>query len=108
MENGPVLAILLTVIVHIVGIAVLLVMAGGDILDVFRSPKRGDDGDWPDWDEPVDDPSPSGEGVPPMPDADPAPVRLREPGRIAPHYRRERRPAREPEREPTSPSRPSS
>src|SRR4051812_4466552 len=97
MENGPVLAILLTLVVHLVGICALLAFAGGEILDMFRMrPDNGDDGPGPGFDEPLDDPSPGGDRVPPLPDADPAPVRLREPGRLAPHYRRERRPAREP------------
>ena len=101
MEHGPVLAILLTLVVHVVGLCALLWFAGPDIVDMFRMrpDDRRDDGG-PGFDEPQDEPSPSGDGVPPMPDADPAPVRLREPGRLAPHYRRERRPAREPERTP--------
>ena len=45
---------------------------------------------------------PSGPGGLPLPNAEPARVRLREPGRLADLLpRRPRRPAREPEREPT-------
>jgi hypothetical protein len=106
MEHGPLLAITLTLVVHLVGICALLALAGGDLLDMLRMrPDDGRDDGGPGFDEPQDDPSPGGDGrVPPLPDAAPAPVRLREPGRIGPHYRRERRPAREPEREPTRPS----
>ncbi len=103
--SGPVAAILLTVIVHIVAFVLLFAMMGRDILDFFRSGGGGGGGGgggpWPDP-EPVIDPGPSGDGVP-LPDADPATVRLREPGRIAERYpRRPRRPdhAPEPQRAP--------
>src|SRR5438309_8676090 len=51
---------------------------------------------------PPGSPPPAGPGGLPLPDAEPARVRLREPGRLADLLpRRPRRPAREPERRPT-------
>jgi hypothetical protein len=100
METGPVLALLLTLLVHVVGMVVLIAAMGRDVLDVFRSKPRyrggEDDGGEPPADEPVPSPQGDGGGLP-LPDADQAPVRLREPGRIA---RRYPRPARRPDREP--------
>jgi hypothetical protein len=102
METGPVLAILLTLVVHVIGIVVLIALMGREVLDVFRSRPRdwGDDGGEPPVDEPVPAPQGGGGGLP-LPDAAQASVRLREPGRIAEHYPSPgRRPAREPERAP--------
>ena len=97
METGPLLAILLTVFAHFAGIAALLVFAGGDIMDIFKSGSKRDD----DWGEPYDEPPlapvPPSDDVPLLPDASQSPVRLREPGRIAERYQR---PARRPEHAP--------
>jgi hypothetical protein len=102
METGPLLAIALTLLVHLVAFAVLVATVGDGMMDIFRT-KPADDGDGgePRRDEPIG-PEPSGDApqVPLLPDAAPAPVRLREPGRIAPAYRRERRPVHAPERTP--------
>ena len=99
MESGPILAILLTLVVHVLGMGLLYAMLGREMLEMFRSKQRpdwDDGGDEP-ADEPVPSPQPSGGGVP-QPDAFPAPVRLREPGRLAEHYpRRTRRPEHAPE-----------
>ena len=96
--TGPVAAILLTIVVHLIAFVLLFAMMGSEMLDVFRSPKRhGDDDDGGQWLEPdpvAPGPGPSGL---PLPDAEQAPVRLREPGRIAEHYPR---PARRPEHAP--------
>jgi hypothetical protein len=103
METGPVLALLLTLLVHVVGMAVLIAAMGRDILDVFRSrPRHRDDdgGGEPPADEPAPAPHGGGGGLP-LPDAGQAPVRLREPGRIARRYPRpDRRPDHEPARAP--------
>jgi hypothetical protein len=96
--SGPVLAILLTAIVHFIGFILLFAMLGKDMIGFFRSSSSGggDGGLWPEP-EPPADPAPSGTGIP-LPDADPSSVRLREPGRIAERYeRRPRRPDHAPE-----------
>lgn len=95
--NGPVLAILLTFVVHVVGMGVLISLMGHEVIDMFRSrPRReGGDGGEPAPD-PVPAPTPSGGGLP-LPDAVQTAVRLREPGRLADGYDR---PARRPEHEP--------
>ena len=95
--SGPFLALLLTAVVHLVGMVVLIALMGRDILDVFRM-NPGDDGRGgePGDPDPVA-PEPDGDGGLPLPDAAQAPVRLREPGRIAERYeRRPRRPEHEP------------
>ena len=97
------LAILLTVVVHFVGIFVLIAFAGGDIMDIFRSKPREDDGGGQPFEEPPGDPTPPTEGILLPPDATQSPVRLREPGRIAEHYKR---PARRPEHVPAPAERP--
>lgn len=99
-EYGPVLAIVLTVVVHFAGISALLAFAGGDLFEVFRTkPAGGEEGGEPRAESPVD-PAPPGDTAPPLlPDAAPRPIRLRGPERIPPAPRRERRPAHEPERE---------
>jgi hypothetical protein len=95
--SGPVAAILLTVVVHVVAFVLLFAMMGRDFVDVFRSGGGGGDGGSRPGPQPVVEPDPSGGGLP-LPDADPAPVRLREPGRIAERYpRRPRRPEHAPE-----------
>jgi len=94
--SGPVLAILLTAIVHFIGFFLLFALLGKDMIGFFRSSGGGDNGYWPDPEPPVD-PTPSGTGVP-LPDAGPSAKRLREPGRIGERYpRRPRRPGHAPE-----------
>lgn len=100
--TGPVMAILLTVVVHLVGFALLFALMGREFLDVFRSGGGDHRGDWPEPEPEPLAPAPSGGGLP-LPDAAAAPVRLREPGRLGEHYpRRPRRPdhAPEPQRTP--------
>jgi hypothetical protein len=101
MGSGPVLALLLMTLVHLVGMVLLIALMGRDILDVFRAtPRRDDDGPEPPSADPAVPPAGGGGGLP-LPDAEHAPVRLREPGRIADRYgRRPRRPEHEPAREP--------
>jgi hypothetical protein len=101
-----VVAILLTLIVHILGAIVLvLVLLDGETVE-WRSTlwPRDDDGPGPGWDPPADDAGPDDGGVPaptPLPDAAPSTVRLREPGRIREGYPKPaRRPAHAPERAP--------
>ena len=97
METGPVLALALTLLVHVVGMVVLIALMGGDILDVFRSrPADFGDGGEPPADDPAPAPQGGGGGLP-LPDAEQAAVRLREPGRLGERYTR---PARRPEHEP--------
>lgn len=89
------LAILLTFGVHVLGAGVL-VWALIDRDDA-------DAGSWRDWwpkddrgpESPVDPREPGGDGVtrPSLPDAQPSPVRLREPGRIGERKAPVRRPA---------------
>ncbi len=95
--TGPVAAILLTIVVHLVAFVLLFAMMGSEMREWFAKPKHddGDDGFWPEP-EPAA-PAPSGGGLP-LPDAEQAPVRLREPGRIAEQYPRPpRRPDHAPE-----------
>ena len=101
-----VVAILLTLVVHVLGAMVLvLVLLDGGTID-WRGTlfPRDDDGRGPGWEPPSDDARPGGDGAadpPPLPDAAPSPVRLREPGRIREGYPRPtRRPAHLPERAP--------
>jgi hypothetical protein len=98
--SKEVLALGLTVLVHIVGMAALVWAL---LLDEDNRP------DWRGWwpgDEPGDDsppahgPGPRG-GDLPLPDAAPSAVRLREPGRLGEGYPAPaRRPAHAPERVP--------
>src|SRR4051812_28454639 len=94
--SGEVLALLLTFMVHVIGACVLVAVL-----------LRGSDVDWRGWwprdddDGPADPepeaPQPTGGDALPLPDAAPARVRLREPGRLGDGYPRpERRPVREP------------
>jgi hypothetical protein len=102
--GGPEAAVLLTGFVHVLGAVFLLwiVMRSDNDVDLL--------GWWRDDDDPGDDPlpqrpdAPAGGGLP-LPDAEPSPVRLRGPGRLAEHHPRPARrpehapePAREPER----------
>jgi hypothetical protein len=89
--SGPVAAILLTMIVHVIAFVVLFATMGSEMVDWLRKPRHddGDDDQWPEF-EPVA-PEPGGGGLP-LPDAEQSPVRLREPGRIG--ERRPRRPRR--------------
>jgi hypothetical protein len=97
-----VVAILLTLVVHILGAAILvMVLLDGEKID-WRSTlwPRDDDGPGPGFEPPAPDPAPSGTGTP-LPDAAPSPVRLRKPGRIREGYPKPpRRPAHTPERTP--------
>jgi hypothetical protein len=107
-----VVAIVLTLVVHVLGAAVLVaVLLDGEKID-WRGAlfPRDDDGPGPGFDPPPAPPGPDGGGIlapTPLPDAAPSPVRLREPGRIGESYPRparrpahppapERTPAREP------------
>ena len=97
--SGPVAAILLTLIVHVVAFVLLFALCGRGMLGVFRAePYGGEDWGWgePPAGDPQTPPAPSGGGLP-LPDAEQAPVRLREPGRIGERYGK---PARRPEHEP--------
>ena len=92
-----VLALALTVLVHVIGMAALVWAL---LLDDDNRP------DWRGWwpggdDEPPAPPPQGPRGGLPLPDAEPSSVRLREPGRLADgHDRPARRPAH-PERTPT-------
>jgi hypothetical protein len=93
-----VLALALTVLVHVIGMAALVWALLHD--DEKRS-------DWRDWwprdddDPPAPPPQPRDRGGLPLPDALPSAVRLREPGRLADgHPRPTRRPEHAPERAP--------
>ncbi|HEX8122065.1 MAG TPA: hypothetical protein VF549_12440 [Solirubrobacteraceae bacterium] len=100
MGTGPAVAILVLTLVHFGAFGLLFWhLAGREIFSVFRiapGPSSSGGGGAKD---PVPSPDPRGDrdGGIPLPDAAPAPVRLREPGRIADGYpRRERRPVHEP------------
>ena len=97
MGSGPVISILVLTLVHFAAFGLMFWhLAGSEMFATFRITPDGDGGDGV---EPVAGGDPSGDrdGGVPLPDAGPAPVRLREPGRIADAYpRRERRPAHEP------------
>jgi hypothetical protein len=94
--SGPLAAILLTLIVHVIAFVLLFSLCGRSMLEFFRGDSYGDDWGEPPAGDPVTTPPPSGGGLP-LPDAEQAPVRLREPGRIGERYGR---PARRPEHEP--------
>jgi hypothetical protein len=102
-----VVAIGLTLLVHILGAIVLvLVLLDGEKVDWRGTlfPRDDDGGGGPGFEPPLDDRGGDGGGViapTPLPDAAPSPVRLREPGRIGEQYPRPvRRPAHAPERTP--------
>jgi hypothetical protein len=96
--TGPLAAILLTLIVHVVAFVLLFSLCGREILDMFRATPYDDDGGGgePPAGDPQTPPGPSGGGLP-LPDAQQAPVRLREPARLGERYPR---PARRPEHDP--------
>jgi hypothetical protein len=91
--------------VHLVGLACVVVLMLPALKDSPPTPKQRRDGEGEDgWGRgpkvPPAPPSPPRGGIP-LPDAVPASVRLREPGRLADQRpSRERRPAREPARRP--------
>ncbi len=92
-----VLALALTVLVHVIGMAALVWALLID--DDNRPDWRGW---WPGGDDEPSTPPPHGprDGLP-MPDAEPSKVRMREPGRLADSIPRPaRRPAHAPERTP--------
>jgi hypothetical protein len=106
MSSGPIIAILVLTLVHFAAFALLFWhLAGREIFGTFRigpeDDRRRGDGD------PAPPPDSGGDrdGALPLPHAEPAPVRLREPGRLADGYpRRLRRPDHvpgEPERTPS-------
>ena len=105
MESGAVLAILVLTLVHFGAFALLFWhLAGREILGVFRIDSGDDPGPRRDDPAPEDPRGPRDGGVP-LPDAAPAPVRLREPGRIA-DWNRARPPRpRRPEHVPGEPER---
>jgi hypothetical protein len=92
--TGEVIALLLTVVVHILGALVLIgVIAKNSGADPFSWWPRDDEGPGgTDLDHRPNAPEP-GDGGLPMPGAGPAPVRLRQPDRLADAYGR---PARRP------------
>ena len=105
-HEAEIIAIALTVVVHVLGAAVLVwaMLGDGDERPDWRSlwPRddRGDDPPPPDPPDPR--PAPSGSGLPLPPDAVPANVRLREAGRLADTRPR---PARRPVHPPAEPNR---
>ena len=90
--------------VHMVGLACVVVLMFPALKDTPATPKPRHDGDDEGWGRggkvpPSPPASPRG-GIP-LPDAVPASVRLREPGRLGElRPSRARRPAREPDRQP--------
>ena len=102
MSDGVTLSLFVLFGVHVVAFFVLFAALGGEMVEIFRAPKR-DDG-WGGGEDPPDEPvapEPGGTGGLPLPDAEQAPVRLREPGRIGERYDRPvRRPAHAPQRVP--------
>jgi hypothetical protein len=89
--SNEALALGITFLIHVIGICVLL----GLLL-------RSDGGGWRDWWPRDDDdgPGPEPDPGPPLPSADPARLRLREPGRLADAHRSPRRPEHPPQRVP--------
>jgi hypothetical protein len=90
--------------VHLVGLACVVVLMFPALKDTPAAPKPHHDGEDEGWGRgpklPPSPPQPPRGGIP-LPDAVPARVRLREPGRISEQRpSRERRPAREPVRRP--------
>jgi hypothetical protein len=92
--------------VHLVGLACVVVLMFPAMKDGESTPKPhrdsdGDDGGWGRGPKLPPPPPQSPQGGIPLPDAVPASVRLREPGRISERRpQRARRPVREPERRP--------
>jgi hypothetical protein len=104
-----IVAIVLTLVVHVLGAGVLVWnLLDGEGFDWRTLWPRDDDGGGGGWPEPPSGPEPDGGGVPAvpfLPDAAPSAVRLREPGRIGDGYPR---PGRRPEHVPERPRVPSS
>lgn len=101
-HEAEVIALALTFIVHVLGAAVLIwAMFDADNRPDWRSIwPRDDDGGGGGGrgDEPGPEPDPSGDGVPLLPDARPADVRLRGPRRLRDERPRpRRRPGHDPE-----------
>ena len=102
-----VVALLLTVVVHILGAAILVsVLLDGEKID-WRSTffPRDDDGGPPRWDPPEPDPSPSGSDLP-LPTSAPSRFRLRRKPALGTTYpkpprRPDHTPERTPDREPS-------
>jgi hypothetical protein len=97
-----IVALSLTLIVHVIGAGVLVwALLDGEGID-WRSlwPRDDDGGGGGGPKQPPAEPDPGGGGVPLLPDAAPSAVRLREPGRIGDGYPR---PARRPEHAPERP-----
>lgn len=94
MDN-PTLALLLTLVVHLVGIVALLWLAFDGRMDLRAWWPREDDGGGGGPGAPAPDDPPGG-GIP-LPGAEPAAVRLRTEHDRAPTPRRVRRPAHAPE-----------
>jgi hypothetical protein len=94
--------------VHLVGlacIALLLIPALREHPVPPGDSDSGSDDGWGNLRQPPERPETPRGGIP-LPDAEPARIRLREPGRLAELLpARERRPAREPERRPVRPGR---
>jgi hypothetical protein len=99
-----IVALGLTLVVHVLGAGVLVWnLLDGEGFDWHVLWPRDDDGRGRGDEPEADEPRPGGGGVtltpPPLPDAAPSAVRLREPGRIAAgHPRPARRPEHAPER----------
>jgi hypothetical protein len=100
-----VVAIALTLVVHLLGAIVLVWAIIGDEHVDWRGtlwPRDDDGGGGGPGFAPPTGPDGGGDGGGiPLPDAEPSPIRLREPGRIGQTYPRpQRRPAHAPERTP--------
>ena len=95
-----IVAILLTLVVHVLGAGVLVWnLLDGEGFDWRTLWPRDDDGGGGGTPEPPTAPEPDGGGLTLLPDAGPSAVRLREPGRIGDGYPRPgRRPEHVPER----------
>jgi hypothetical protein len=98
-----VVAILLTLVVHVLGAIVLvMVLLDGEKID-WRGTfwPRDDDGPGPDWDPPEPDPTGTPGGLP-LPTSEPSRLRLRRKSRLAESYPKPaRRPAHAPEPTPS-------
>jgi hypothetical protein len=97
-----IVAIVLTLVVHVLGAGVLVWnLLDGEGFD-WRTlwPRDDDDGGGGGWPEPPSAPDPEDGGLPLLPDAAPSAVRLRAPGRIGDGYPR---PGRRPEHAPQRP-----
>ena len=102
--SGDAQLVLMIAGMHLLGLicaAVLILPALRDSPDLPRRPDGGSDDGWGGGpDGPPTPPTPPPGGIP-LPDAEPAAVRLRDHRKLPAHLpRRERRPVREPERTP--------